>query len=62
MTSRSRIQSRMIAKRVTRKQAAASLAAFAPLEWQPPVADKKRRAKIVQEPLPDMARDDDAAD
>ena len=49
MNPRSRTQSHMIAKRVTRKQAAASLAAQAPDGWTAPTPAKRPRKKLADE-------------
>ena len=49
MNPRTRAQQRMIAKRVTRKQAAASLAAFAPPNWTAPIPAKRTRKKLADE-------------
>lgn len=48
----------MNARRPTRKAVQASLAAQAPMDWQPPAKATTRRAKPADEPVPDLAPQD----
>lgn len=53
---RAKMLAEMKARRPTKRAIQANLAAFAPDGWTAPVREKKRR-KLVDDAIPDMARD-----